>query len=172
MLARFGRESLPFAGCASAVEFDERSGKVVRIYKDHGERRLADVMSALMCFVMPPGWQIDAITFVPAAKAAFRRRGFDHGELLGHMVADKLGKACVAMLERPKTIDQRKLGRQQRVDNVSRGFSVLPGMPSPARLLLVDDVYTTGSTLCAAVDALKRAGAHEVYCSTFARVFR
>ena len=47
----------------------------------------------------------------------------------------------------------------------------LPGATVPGRLLLVDDVCTTGATLFDATDALRRAGAAHVWCLTFARVW-
>ena len=54
---------------------------------------------------------------------------------------------------------------------MARGFSILPGATVPTRVLLIDDVYTTGATLFAATDALMAAGAAQVRCLTFARAW-
>lgn len=168
-LARIGRKELPFAGCASPVMFDEGAGRLVRVFKDQGEQRLASVMAAAMVQAIPPDWPFDAVTFVPATLAAARYRGFDHGELVGREVARLLDAPSIETLARPKTRDQRTLSGTERIENLSGRFRALD-CRLPARLLLVDDVYTTGSTLCSAVDALLAAGCSEVRCLTFARV--
>jgi len=168
-LARIGRESLPFAGCASAVLFDEDTGRLVRVFKDQGEQRLADTMAFAMARVIPPEWAFDAVTFVPATLSAARYRGFDHAELVARRVAGLIDAPCVGALARPKTRDQRALTGAQRIANLAGRFHALDRVV-PSRVLLVDDVYTTGATLCAATDALLGVGCSDVYCLTFARV--
>lgn len=149
--------------------FDECAGRVVRVFKDQGEQRLSAVMAAMMARIVPPDWRYDAVTFVPATLAAARYRGYDHAQLIARDVSCKLGLACIDTLARPKTRDQRKLTGAQRVANLAGRFHALDNAV-PHRLLLVDDVYTTGATLCAATDALRAAGCEEVFCLTFARV--
>ena len=170
MLSRIGRDELPFAGCASAVSFSDSSGRVVRTYKDQGERRLAAVMAQRMAYVVPPAWSYDVLTFIPATKAAMRRRGFDHAELLAHEVASCLNVECASMFARPRTFDQRTLSGRERIANLSNRFQLVENAGAHHSFLLVDDVFTTGATLCAATDALKNACADTVYCLTFARV--
>ena len=65
---------------------------------------------------------------------------------------------------------QRALTRAQRRHNVEAGFA--SARPAPARVVLVDDVYTTGSTAHAAASALRKGGALEVEIVTFARTIR
>ena len=169
-LGRLGRTSLPFEGCASATMFSEATGSLVRVYKDQGERRLAGELAARMQRVIAPAWRFDAVTFVPATKAAVRTRGFDHAELLAQCLAERLGASCECAFDRPRIRDQRKLTGYQRVKNLDGAFAAFPVVAKDRRFLLVDDVMTTGSTLCAATDALVAAGASLVYCVTFARV--
>lgn len=169
-LARIGRERLPFAGCASATIFDEgTTGQLVRVYKDQGERRLAAELADRMARAVAPAWRPDAVTFVPATKAAVRHRGFDHAELVACEVAGRIGIPCTPALDRPRTRDQRTLTGRERIANLGGRFHAT-GSAEGARLLLVDDVFTTGSTLCAAADALVDAGAAAVFGLTFARV--
>lgn len=168
-LGRIGREALPYAGCASAVEFEPVGGRIVHVYKDLGEQRLASAMAESMCRVVPPSWGFDTVTFVPATVTAVRRRGFDHAELLAREIGERLELPVQQTLERPKTRDQRNLTGLERVENLAGSFTAT-GDLSGQRFLLVDDVYTTGATMCASTDALLVQGAEEVYCLTFARV--
>ena len=163
------RDDLPFAACASAVVFDEATGRIARVFKDQGEQRLSDVMAAIMVRMIPPDWAFDAVSFVPATLAAVRHRGFDHAELLARDVACGCDAPCFASLARPKTRDQRALTGAERIANLAGRFKA-HDCAMPRRLLLVDDVYTTGATLCAATDALLAAGVEEVRALTFARV--
>ena len=169
-LERIGREALPFLGCASATVFGEGTGRLVRVYKDQGERRLAATLASFMAHVVFPGWDFNAVTFVPASKAAYRHRGFDHCELLARELAFRLRQDCVCSLDRPVTRDQRTLGGRERIANLNAGFKSFSAVAEGGRFLLVDDVLTTGSTLCAATDALLDSGAQKVFCITFARV--
>ena len=168
-LGRIGCAELPFAACASAVLFDDDTGRLVRAFKDQGERRLSEVLIDAMARAVPPDWVFDAVTFVPATLAAVRFRGFDHAELIASGLARELGAPCVGTLARPRTRDQRALTAEQRIANLAGRFSAFDRV-QPARLLLVDDVFTTGSTICAATDALLKAGVQEVRALTFARV--
>ncbi len=168
-LDRIGRKALPFEACASAVVFDNNTGQLVRVFKDQGEQRLSAVLAAMMVRMVVPTWPFDAITFVPATLGASRFRGFDHAELIARDVARLLDVSCVETLARPKTRDQRALSGSQRIKNLAGKFSALDCV-LPSRVLLVDDVFTTGATLCAATDALRAAGCTEVYALTFARV--
>ena len=149
--------------------FDGHTGSLVRIYKDRGEQRLAGEFATMMARVVPPAWEFDAIAFVPASPAAYRRRGFDHGELLARRLAENLGVPVLPALARPQSLDQRTLGRKGRIENIRGCFSALIDLEGDMRLLLVDDVCTTGATLADASRALLDAGAAEVRCVTFAR---
>lgn len=168
-LERLRRDDLPFAGCSSAVMFDESAGCIVRAFKDQGEQRLSAFMASAMARALPPYWRFDAITYVPATHAAFRRRGFDHMELVARALSDSIGCPYANILARPLAQDQRSLSGKQRIENLAGRFSTLD-CAIPQRALLVDDVFTTGATLCAATDALLAAGCEEVFCLTFARV--
>lgn len=165
-----GYSQLPFSACASAVLFTDETGRIVRVFKDQGEQRLANVMAAEMARLVPPSWSFDAVAFVPATLYAYRYRGFDHAQLIAQAVADALEAPCLHLLERPKTRDQRQLTGAQRVSNLKGRFAAEQTVATPSRVLLVDDVFTTGSTMCAAADALRGAGAEDVLCLTFARV--
>lgn len=172
-LGEVGRTAPPFERCVSAIEHRGHARSIVVGYKDAGERRLAGIIARMLADAMPLSWlQADsAITYVPADRKSRRRRGFDHMELVAHELADIAGMPCVLPIEKLVVADQRGLGRTERFENMSHAVRPAPGMLGrvPDRVVLIDDVYTTGATLFAATDALKEAGVHEVRCATFAR---
>lgn len=171
-LGRLGLDALPFDGCVSAVLFDDDSARIVRRYKDAGEQGLAGYLAYMVACTIPPGW-LDgacAASFVPSTPKAIRRRGFDHCRLMGGECAGFLGLELLDLLQVGRAIDQRRLGRAGRFENM-RGRFTADAACKGRRILLFDDVLTTGATLMAASEALKRAGAESVFCATFARVY-
>lgn len=176
MLQTIGRDALPYLSCASAVRFDETTARIATVYKDRGEQRLAAEMARLTAALVAPEWLTETgsrptVTFVPATRAALKRRGFDHGELLAVRLSECLGLAMRPLLDRPASKDQRALGRKDRARNMAGRFAPLPGSTAPASVLLIDDVCTTGATLAEASDALRTLGCASIRCLTFARVW-
>lgn len=183
MLSTGGREALPLDGMASAVALTDVTRRIVTVYKDQGERRLSRVMAALMARYVPPAWLYaygarstlgarcsqPLVTFVPATAQAQRRRGFDHASLLAEDVARELGLECESFFLRPRSSDQRRLGRAGRAANMAHRIEVMPAASIPPDLIVVDDVCTTGATLYAAADALRAQGAARIFALTFAR---
>jgi predicted amidophosphoribosyltransferase len=97
-------------------------------------------------------------------------RGYDHAEKLAHGVGRALGLAVVPLLERTRyTQEQSSLGHDGRRSNVEGAFRVVNGGAEGQELVLVDDVFTTGNTLCACALALKKAGAARVTACVLAR---
>lgn len=119
----------------------------------------------------------DALVYVPASPEALLRRGFDHMERVAEIVSRRTGMALVHALASCKGArDQRELGRGERLANRSGSFSLAAGVISdagklPRRIVLIDDVFTTGATLSAAAHALLDGSAHEVRAVTCCRVW-
>ncbi len=172
MLSAAERQELPFERLVSAVSYNDAAKAIASTFKDKGERRLAQDMACAMSRCIPPEWltQNAVITFVPASKAAFRKRGFDHAELLCKALAEILEIECTSLLARPRSFDQRALSRKQRAENMKGRLELLPEVEVAQNVIVVDDVCTTGATLFAACDALAQGGAQLIRCVTFARV--
>lgn len=170
-LASLGYKKLPFDACVSAVHFNEQSARIVRTRKDKGERRLADAMAFAIGCAIPPAWIATpcVVTSVPGSAAALRMRGFDHGLELAQHVGKLLKLPVRTLLNVASVADQRGLGRSLRAQNVQGRFSAAV-QHTPERIILIDDVLTTGSTVMAASDTLRQAGAKKIYIATFARV--
>lgn len=119
----------------------------------------------------------DALVYVPASPEALLRRGFDHMERVAEIVARRTGMALVhALVSCKGARDQRELGRRERLANRSGSFSLAAdAVPEadalPRRIVLIDDVFTTGATLSAAAHVLLDGGAHEIRTVTCCRVW-
>lgn len=102
----------------------------------------------------------DIVTWAPTSARRRRRRGYDQSELLARAVARRLGLPCRRLLTRDRSCHQTGRSRQERLDN-GPVFKARP-LRRPSRVLVIDDVVTTGSTLRAAGHALDLAGAAKV----------
>ena len=173
-LAEIDRAEPPFARCVSVIEHRGTARGIVTGFKDGGERRLGLQIARLMDRAIPPSWKTaDALTYVPPDKKALRRRGFDHMAIVTSELSRLTGLPLRPLLRKLPTSDQRGLERRERFSNMEGAIRPLPpnpGTPPPRRVVLIDDVYTTGATLFAACDALHEAGVREIRCATFARV--
>jgi len=160
-----------FEAALSLGEFAAPLARAVVLHKDAGERRLGPALGELLAEQVAlrwPGWP-DAVTFIPATRAAVRRRGFDHGRGIAETIAATLGVPLLELLERSAALDQRVLGRVERARNVAGSFSARE--VSAVRVLVCDDVFTTGATLDAAAGVLLDAGVVAVRCATVARAW-
>ena len=123
-------------------------------------RFLAEGMAALV-----RAGELHAVTWAPTTSARRRERGFDQAELLARAVARRLGLPCLRLLRRLPGPAQTGQDLNER----RRGPLFTARRPCPARVLLVDDVVTTGATAAAAARALREAGATEVRLLAAAR---
>jgi len=142
----------------------------VASWKERGRRDLAAVAASLVVGALPRP-PVDALAFVPGD----RDRGLARGHVPAAALTSELSAAwsipvAALLRRRPGVERQRGLPRAERRLNVARAFFA-PGA-SPARVGLVDDVYTTGSTATACATALRRAGARRVEVVCLARALR
>jgi predicted amidophosphoribosyltransferase len=121
--------------------------------------------------VVAAGADVDvgAVTWPPTTIPRRQARGFDHAALLARAVARELGLRARPTLRRRPGPPQT--GRPAMARRAGPQFDARHGVV-PARVLLVDDVATTGATIAAAADALRRAGASSVVALTAARTPR
>jgi ComF family protein len=117
------------------------------------------------------GW--DGVVPVPLHPARRRERGYNQARLLAAEVGRHSGVPVLDGLDRVRaTPSQTRLGERERAENLRASFRARPGVARGKRLLLVDDVCTTGSTLRHCRDALLGDGAAEVEAFVLAWVER
>jgi ComF family protein len=101
---------------------------------------------------------------MPLHAARYRERGFNQAEAIATQVASRTGVPLdpTLLLRVRATAPQTTLTAAERRSNCAGAFAVPPGRHAPARVALLDDVMTTGSTAAAAAEALRAAGARHV----------
>ncbi len=159
-----------FSAAACAGRLEPPLSRAVTLYKDAAERRYAELLGSLVAdaCVRWHGWP-DVVCAVPPTRTALLRRGFDHTDAIARAVARRLRAPYAPLLAVARREDQRQLGRDARFANMAGAFTVLDRGRVPARVLVVDDVLTTGATLDGAARALLAAGAVEVRVAAVAR---
>jgi len=138
--------------------------------KHHGHDELAAPLAArLATKVALADWasEVEVVTAVPSHPFHRLRRGFSAAELLATAVAGECRLPALALLARRGLARQAGRSRAQRLDLPERSFRARADLGG-ARVLIVDDVTTTGATLRRAAHALLGAGADAVYCAAVA----
>jgi ComF family protein len=170
MLCRNGRRGYDEAFCYGAYEGTLR--KLIHLFKYSGMRRLARPLGALLADALPRDRQFDLVTPVPLHWRRRWQRGFNQSELLGKAIARARRIPAKNLLRRASaTRAQAGLSNAQRRENVVGAFRAR-GRVNGLRILLIDDVMTTGATAGACARALKKAGAKSVAVLALARVDR
>jgi predicted amidophosphoribosyltransferase len=131
---------------------------------------VGEALAAALAALGPP--PADAVTWVPLAPRRRAERGFDQARVLAQALARELGLPAAAYARRvTATSPQSRRTREERLRAMGGAFAGIPRRPAPARLLLVDDVLTTGATASACAAALIQAGAREIHVLTACRSF-
>jgi predicted amidophosphoribosyltransferase len=119
-----------------------------------------------MLGVLPPHELGDALVGVPAGRLRWRWRGFDPAEEIAHALAARTDLPVDDCLRRAR--GRRQVGRR-RSDRLADPPRVWRKWDCAERILLVDDVWTTGATLSACARALREGGARRIVALTLAR---
>jgi ComF family protein len=172
-LCRAGLRGFDAAYCFGAYEGTLR--ELIHLYKYGRIQTLSRPLADLLAAAIPLDERFDAVTPVPLHWRKQWQRGFNQSELLARAIARRRGIAVVPALRRARpTQTQAGLSNSERRKNVAAAFRCRRAVQTLAgrRVLLIDDVMTTGSTAAACARVLKQAGAARVVLATVARVDR
>ncbi len=166
-----------FARARAVATYEEGPARLLVQRLKYGDR--LDLAPAMARWMARAGAELtaeaDLIVPVPLHRLRLWRRRFNQAALLAQFVARQAGLPCdgLALARIRRTPPQVGLTREGRAQNVQGAFKVpekAMGKVAGARILLIDDVLTSGATLNAAARVLLRAGAARVDALTFARV--
>ena len=157
--------------CVSPLYYTGDVKKSLQRYKFHSAAAYCGIYGELMAKCLRAhAVEADVITWVPLSGRRLRKRGYDQARLLAEEVARITGTECRRLLEK-QVHNRAQSGTgspEERIKNV-RGVYRCTGDAAGKRILLVDDIVTTGATLSEAAGVLLSAGAKEVVGLTLAR---
>lgn len=162
-------------GASQAAALDGPARSLVHALKYEGWQLAGQVMAKAMLSVLPRGipWQAALLVPVPTSAERAHRRGYHQAAVLAQELARSTGLPTVdALLRTGEGGTQVALHPEERAANVRGVFDLVPSAPSKLafrRVILVDDVLTTGATGAEVAGVLERAGVLEVWLLTFAR---
>ena len=158
-----------FESARAPLRYEGVGKEIVHVLKYQGYTRVVERLATpLMLGALDGGHRFDAVVPVPLHRSRLRRRGFNQAELLARSVARKINAPVSDTLQVVRrTRDQVGLSAVERKANVREAFS--SGGRVRGRILLVDDVFTTGATMSSCAETLLRAGAGEVHALSLCR---
>lgn len=159
--------------CTAPLWYQDKVRDSHHRYKFSGVRAYARPYAELMaqCVSDRLAGRFDVITWVPISRRRLRKRGYDQSQLLAQGLAGRVDVPCEGLLKKARhTKAQSGLkGESERRANVLGAYVMRPGVRvNGRRILLVDDVMTTGATLSECARVLRTAGAEQVVCVALA----
>ncbi len=148
--------------------YHSETERAIKVFKDEGTEEFADFFGRATAekdgnFI--EAVKPDVIVPVPLHESRLRTRGFNQAELYAKSLSRYMGIPVAGLLKKScRTKDQKGLDRVGRMRNLKEAFGVNVGDTRvPRKVLLADDIYTTGSTVNSCAAALKAAGVEKVY---------
>lgn len=151
--------------------FSRRTGAIAKIIDDYKFRRVeaaADVLSELLDKKLPSLSDEAVIVPIPTISQNIRRRGFDHIQKIAKKLSKRRNVPLSSLLHRRNNVTQH-LTKSSRQRQAKDFFEVRGVVDKNRRYIIIDDIFTTGSTVLAAADCLKQAGAQHVEIAVIAR---
>lgn len=160
----------------SVFTYSEFVKQIIWRYKYRGQQQLAKAFGLLMADVIDQCWQTKSfvISYVPLHQQRLKERGFNQAELLAKAIGKRLRLPVIELLKRQRmTQKQSTKGRNERLSTLKGAFCLKQEIDvsklAQHHILLVDDIYTTGTTLRECAKPLKEQGIENVYSITIAR---
>ena len=186
------RERTYFSKNRSAVRYDDAMKELLARYKYRGDERLKSVVGHMMVHAFgllhseagrkdrkkTTSDTFELITFVPVSERRLLERGFNQAEQMATELGRRVGIPVMPLLVRSRHTDKQSFKkRSERLDDLQHAFEVSASQVERVKctsgstfiIYVVDDVYTTGSTMNQCAKVLKESFAAEVFGVTWAR---
>ncbi len=153
---------------AGVFLYDAVMRKTVSWFKYKGRQEYGRILGRIMAEAARPfliRWSPDVIVPVPVHRERRRRRGYNQAEILAESLSAATGIPAVPelLVRTVRTEAMKNLSREERRRNTARAFAAPGRREMPGRVLIVDDIYTTGATVDGCAGALKAGGAGRVF---------
>ena len=159
--------------CCTPLYYRDMVRSSLLRYKFSGAAAYCEIYAKLTAkSIDESGITCDTITWVPVSRRRYMERGYDQAQLLAEAIARRMGVPCVRLLKkrRHNKAQSRSGSSAQRKKNVSGIFvPVNADRISGKRILVIDDIVTSGSTLSECADVLLKAGARSISAAAVAR---
>lgn len=168
---RCQRTESVFRRNVSPLRYDGEGRQLVHMLKFGGKRYIARLLGAMMADeFLSSGEECEIVVPVPMSEKEVKRRGFNQSELLAADIGERLGMPVLPALSKVKdTPPQKELTGKERAENLKGCFALRFGEYVKGRkILLVDDVFTTGSTANECARTLLKGRARSVTVLTAA----
>lgn len=148
---------MPVSSSIYAFKYKNR-----RVYGEVYGREMAKMFRKIIRL-----WEIDVIVPVPLHRKKQKKRGYNQAEILAKEIGFRVGiPVDTTLIKRKKnTVPQKEFTRKERKKNLKNAFEVT-GKVEGKRVLIIDDIYTMGSTIDSISILLKKAGAEKTYFLT------
>lgn len=160
-----------YDGCVSVVWYDESMISPVVRYKTKTPDNFSEFFALEIVNKLKEkgNADFDIVTCTPIGKTAFKEKGFNHASVLGKKIAEllKLPYDDKLLIKTEDGFVQHTLGFEERAENAMKSFEFnTKKNVKNKKILLCDDIITTGSTLNACAKLLKDNGCEYVFCAT------
>lgn len=168
-------ENAFFECIISPFYYQDTVREAIHRYKFEGHRTYADIFGEILARKIKAQLDvpIDLVTHAPISAKRLKKRGYDQGALLAAATAKSLNLPFYSLLEKTKdTPPQSSLDSfKKRKENAAGVYQCKSSIPLKGKfILLIDDVYTSGSTLSECAKQLFLSDAERVFCATIAYV--
>ncbi len=156
----------------SVYNYEPPISALIKAMKYNNKRYLAQAFALDLSELYKESFEADFAVYVPATKKSVKKRGYNQSELLAREFSKLTDLPIVECLEKVKETDrQAKLDKSDRAKNIKDAFKVTDKKAVAfKRILIIDDVTTTGATAQAIAQILKKAHAEKVYLLSIASV--
>lgn len=152
------------------TDYEGAAKELVHVLKFERAKAAAGIIAELMEQQLPYLDDSYVITYVPTASTRYRQRGYDQSRLIAKSIAKKRHLPCADALLRHGHGRQVGARRSERLTQLKGAFTVIrPDLIAGKRVLVVDDVVTTGASLSEVSKVLKQAGVRSVSAAVFAQ---
>jgi len=163
-----------FPECSAPLEYNETVRAAFLRFKFKGKIAYASTFGGIVADEISRAFtdRYDLVTWVPVSREREKKRGYDQSMLLASAAALELDSVAVSTLRkiRDNPAQSGLDGQKSRSENVKGAYvTSAPELVDGKRILLIDDIFTTGSTITECAEMLKNAGAAEVIGAVFAK---